>query len=112
MAVPGSLGVSHIHRKECTMLIDVFAGQDRRSAASRGCFHFSRSPEPGEQVELEGELLIVTRTWHRPDCNSTGAKFAILVEEEDAGEPAFPCDEDAVTSERDQFARQGWREGS
>lgn len=42
------------------MLIDVFAGHDRNSAAPRGSFHFARSPKPGEHVEIDGTVLIVT----------------------------------------------------
>ena len=79
------------------MLIDVFAGRDRRSAQPRGSYHFSCSPAPGEQVELDGKLLIVTRAWHRPNICYPGAKFAILVEHEDAGaEVVIPCHDGAV----------------
>jgi hypothetical protein len=63
------------------MLIDVFAGRDRNSAEPRGSFHFARSPEPGEHVEIEGTVLIVTRAWHRPDIYYRGAKFVILVDD-------------------------------
>jgi hypothetical protein len=79
------------------MLVDVLSGRDRRSARLRGTYHFARSPKPGEQVEIEGELLIVARAWHRPDIYFRGAKFAILVEHEDAGsEMVIPCNDDAV----------------
>lgn len=63
------------------MLIDVFAGPDRRSAASRGSFHFAQAPKPGEKVEIDGTILIVTGAWHRPDIHYAGAKFAILIDE-------------------------------
>jgi hypothetical protein len=63
------------------MLIDVFAGRDRRSATARGSFHFARSPRPGEQIEIDGVLLVVTRAWHRPDVHYPGPKFAILVDD-------------------------------
>lgn len=63
------------------MLIAVFAGRDSRSAASRGCFHFARAPRPGEEVEIDGAVAIVTRAWHRPDIYYKGAKFAILVDD-------------------------------
>lgn len=63
------------------MLIDVFAGRDGRSVASWGSYHFARSPRPGEEVEIDGSLVIVTRAWHRPDIYYKGAKFAILVDE-------------------------------
>lgn len=65
------------------MLIDILVGHDRRSAASRGCFHFVRSPAPGERVQIGGETLTVTDAWHTPDIHYAGAKFSILVE--DAG---------------------------
>lgn len=63
------------------MLIDVFAGQDGRSAQSRGSFHFACPPKPGEEVEIEGAVVIVTKAWHRPDIYYKGAKFAILVDD-------------------------------
>jgi hypothetical protein len=79
------------------MLIDVFAGRDRRSAEPKGSFHFSRSPTPGEQVEIEGEVLIVTRAWHRPNICYPGAKFAVLVEQELAdAELVVPCLDDTA----------------
>ena len=78
------------------MLIDVFAGRDTNSAASRGSFHFARSPQPGEQVEIDGTVLIVTRAWHRPDIYYRGAKFAILVGDPvDRAEGAIPIHDDA-----------------
>ena len=78
------------------MLIDVFAGHDRNSAAPRGSFHFARSPKPGEHVEIEGTVLVVTRAWHRPDIYYRGAKFAILVcDPVDRAEAAIPIHDDA-----------------
>lgn len=78
------------------MLIDVFAGRDPNAAASRGSFHFARSPQPGEQVEIDGTVLIVTRAWHRPDIYYRGAKFAILVADQVAyAEAAIPVHDDA-----------------
>jgi hypothetical protein len=64
------------------MLIDVFAGRDMRSAASRGCLHFAHAPRPGEVIEVDGMFVVVTKTWHRPDIRYSGAKLAILVEEQ------------------------------
>ena len=64
--------------RERTMLVAVFSGSDRRSATSKGSFHFAQSPAPGDQVEVEGELLIVTDAWHTPSIFYRGAKFAIL----------------------------------
>ncbi|CCW16997.1 hypothetical protein EBBID32_13360 [Sphingobium indicum BiD32] len=61
------------------MLIDVLAGRDSRSAASRGCFHFARAPKPGDEIEIDGAFVTVTKAWHRPDIYYKGAKFAILV---------------------------------
>jgi hypothetical protein len=82
--------------KEDEMLIDVFAGHDRNSAAPRGSFHFARSPKPGEHVEIDGTVLIVTRAWHRPDIYYRGAKFAILVGDPvDRGGPAIPIHDHA-----------------
>ncbi|AMK23050.1 MULTISPECIES: hypothetical protein [Sphingomonadaceae] len=78
------------------MLIDVFAGPDRRTAAPRGCYHFVRSPAPGEQVEIAGEILTVANAWHTPATHYAGAKFAILVGDATiGGEPAMQCHEDA-----------------
>jgi hypothetical protein len=62
------------------VLVDVLTGPDRQSATSAGCLYFSRSPEPGEQVELNGELLTVTHAWHKPDIHYGSAKFVILLE--------------------------------
>ena len=79
------------------MLIDVFAGRDRNSAAPCGSFHFARSPRPGEHVEIDGSVLIVTRAWHRPDIYYRGAKFVILVEDPaDPAERAMPIHDDAT----------------
>jgi len=79
------------------MLIDVFAGPERNSATPRGSFHFARAPEPGEQVEIEEVVLIVTRAWHRPDIFYPGAKFAVLVSDPaDHVEPAIPIHDGAV----------------
>ena len=64
------------------MLIDVFAGSDLGSANKLGAFHFARSPQPGEQVEIEAEVFIVGRAWHRPSIYFPGPKFAILVQDE------------------------------
>lgn len=78
------------------MLIDVFSGRDRNSAAARGSFHFARAPGPGEHVEIDGMVLIVTRAWHRPDIYYHGAKFAILVDDGlDCAERAIPVHDDA-----------------
>lgn len=77
------------------MLIDVFAGRDSRSAASWGSYHFARSPKPGEEVEIDGSLVIVTRAWHRPDVYYKGAKFAILVDEAVSQAQDIPVREDA-----------------
>lgn len=78
------------------MLVDIFAGRDHCSASPRGSFHFSRSPEPGEKVEIDGEILTVTRAWHRPDVHYAGAKFAILVAAEiDRADLALPLHDDA-----------------
>lgn len=64
------------------MLIDVFAGSDLGSANNLGAFHFARSPQPGEQVEIEAAVFIVGRAWHRPSIYFPGPKFAILVQDE------------------------------
>ena len=58
------------------MLIDVWAG-DSSSAAAWGSFHFARSPQAGEEVEIDGTVVVVTRAWHRPSIYYKGAKFAI-----------------------------------
>ena len=68
------------------MLIDIFSGRDRHSALCKGSFHFSIAPSAGEQLELAGERFTVADAWHKPDIDSRGAMFAILVT--DAVEPA------------------------
>lgn len=76
------------------MIIEVFAGRDRRSAAARGSFHFARPPRPGEQIEIDGVFLVVTRAWHRPDVHYSGPKFAILVDDRASrAEEIAPADE-------------------
>jgi hypothetical protein len=78
------------------MLIDVFAGHDRNSAEAQGSFHFARAPMPGEQVEIDGAIVVVTRAWHRPDIYYRGAKFAILVGDPvDDAQAAIPIHDDA-----------------
>ena len=62
------------------MLVDVLAG-DSSSPAAWGSFHFARSPQAGEEIEIDGTVVVVTRGWHRPSIYYQGAKFAILVEE-------------------------------
>ena len=63
------------------MLIDVLAGRDSGSAASRGSFHFACAPRPGDEVEIDGAVVVVTKAWHKPDIYYKGAKFAILVDD-------------------------------
>lgn len=63
------------------MLVEVWAGHDHRSAAACGNYHFARSPQPGEEVEIDGTVVVVTRAWHRPSIYYKGPKFAILVED-------------------------------
>jgi len=69
-----------LNKEENEMLIDVLAG-DSSSPAAWGSFHFARSPKAGEEVEIDGTVVIVTRAWHRPSIYYKGAKFAILVED-------------------------------
>jgi hypothetical protein len=61
------------------MLIDVLAGRDSGSAAVWGSYHFAQAPQPGEEVEIDGTVVVVSRAWHRPSPYYKGAKFAILV---------------------------------
>lgn len=63
------------------MLVDILAGRDSGSATSRGSYHFASVPRPGDQVELDGSLFVVSQAWHRPDICYKGAKFAILVKQ-------------------------------
>ncbi len=76
------------------MLVDVFDGRDHNNATPTGCFHFARSPTPGEQVEINGKIQIVSRAWHQPGRCYAGAKFAILISEQvtqvDEAEPSTP----------------------
>lgn len=76
------------------MLIDVFDGRDHKNARPTGCFHFARSPTPGEQVEINGKIQVVTGAWHQPGRCYAGAKFAILISEQAAPagevEPSTP----------------------
>ena len=76
------------------MLRDVFDGREHKNATPAGCFHFARSPTPGEQVEIDGKIRVVTRAWHQPSNCYAGAKFAILISDQIAtpkhGEPPFP----------------------
>lgn len=55
---------------------------------------FCAPPTPGERVELNGKILVVTRAWHQPGTCYAGAKFAILISEQipatATSEPAFP----------------------
>jgi hypothetical protein len=64
------------------MLVEVFTGASLHSARSRGTFHFAAPPKAGEQVEIDAEVLTVTRAWHRPTITYRDAKFAILAHEE------------------------------
>ena len=77
------------------MLVDVFDGRDHKNAKPTGCFHFARSPTPGEQVEINGKIQVVTRAWHQPGSCYAGAKFAILISEQVAPvgevEPSTPA---------------------
>lgn len=76
------------------MLIDVFNGRDHKNATPAGRFHFLRPPTPGERVELNGNILVVTRAWHQPGTCYAGAKFAILISDQipatGTSESAFP----------------------
>jgi hypothetical protein len=64
------------------MLVEVFTGANLHSAQPRGTFHFAAPPKAGEQVEIDAEVLTVTRAWHRPTVTYRDAKFAILAHEE------------------------------
>ena len=65
------------------MLVDILMGSDNHTPESVGTFHFARSPEPGEHVELDGKILIVVDAWHKPSIYYIGAKFVVLVEQSD-----------------------------
>jgi hypothetical protein len=64
------------------MLVAIFSGSDRDSAKPKGAHHFARLPGPGDQVEVDGALLVVTQAWHTPDTHFAGPKFSILLQEE------------------------------
>lgn len=65
----------------CVPIMHCGRAGDSSSAAAWGSFHFARSPQAGEEVEIDGTVVVVTRAWHRPSIYYKGAKFAILVEE-------------------------------
>ncbi|AZI36337.1 hypothetical protein NT2_12_01230 [Caenibius tardaugens NBRC 16725] len=64
------------------MLIDVFDSRNHSDTKSIGCFHFARSPVPGEHVEIDGRVRMVTRAWHQPSIYCAGAKYAILISDQ------------------------------
>lgn len=78
------------------MLVEVLTGQDEGSATPTGSFYFARSPDVGEEIEIEGKRIIVKRAWHRPDVHYAGPKFAILVDPWDNCETAAHDDAGSV----------------
>jgi hypothetical protein len=64
------------------MLVAIFSGSDREAPKSKGNHYFGRSPKLGDQVEVEGELFVVTKAWHTPDTHFAGPKFSILLQDE------------------------------
>jgi hypothetical protein len=63
------------------MIIAVYHGASRDSASPRGHLHFEKSPNVGEQVEINRTLHVVRGAWHVPSAQYAGPKFAILVSE-------------------------------
>jgi hypothetical protein len=64
------------------MLVAIFSGFDRESAKPKGNHYFARLPELGDQVEVDGEMFVVTKAWHTPDTHFAGPKFSILLQDE------------------------------
>lgn len=60
------------------MLVSVFReGRGTNDQAVR--LNFETAPAVGETVEIDGDLLTVSRAWHQPDESCVGPKFAILL---------------------------------
>ncbi len=65
------------------MKISVFQGASPNDAVKIGDLHFESPPSEGDHVAIGTRLHVVQRAWHMPSTLFAGAKFAVLVAEEE-----------------------------